>query len=79
MEGDHHALDAVVAGAVGKRSADEPPPVLRLHLLVLGRELFQHLLAVGQHVGHVELGGNVVDRPAYVRGDEVKKLARPRE
>ena len=74
VEGDHHALDAVVAGAVGKRPAHEPPPVLRLHLLILGHELLQHLLAVGQQVGHAELGGDVLDRAAHVRGDQVEQL-----
>ena len=50
-EGDHHALDPVVARAIGQHLPHVPPAVLPLHLLADRAQASEHDLAVLREVG----------------------------
>ena len=77
-ESDHDAIDPVVVRAIGQNLPDVPPAVSTLDLLADRGLAGKHELGIVQEVGVDAALGEVADRPAHVRGDQVEEPGRDR-
>ena len=71
-ERDDHALDAVVAGPIGRDAADEPEAGIGQDLRGPRRQRGQHLAGIGDQRLVLELADHVADGPADIGLDETQ-------
>ena len=75
-EGDHHAVNPVVQGAVGHDPHGEPAAVARGHRLLRRGQRAQHAPHVGRQRRVVQVRDQVGDGPPHVARDELDDLRR---